>query len=198
MENKNKLSKKFWFLIISFCIVLITLVTIVFIVFNNRDAEVIEKEENGAKVFLNYTNDINGLKLVNMTPTVDEVGKINFNDDEYLDFSIQVYLDNAREVEYEISIIKDNQNSTVPDDDIKIYLEKEVSGTYTEVFAPQKFQAIKKKSDLGSQVGSMVLYKTKKSNSIADNYRLRVWVSDKSIIKNGSYNIEVAVNGGAK
>lgn len=198
MENKKELSKNFWYMIIGICSLLIIMIIIAFVVFANRKPEVLEKNENGANIVLNYSSDVSGLKLTDLTPTTDAVGMKNLKDDEYFDFSVEVALDNARDVEYEVSVIKDSKNSNISDDDIKIYLEKEKSGTYTKVFGPDKFKPLKKKTAIGSEKGSMVLIKTKKTNSIADNYRLRVWLSDKSNTPSGNYSIEVAINGKAK
>ena len=52
---------------------------------------------------------------------------------------------------------------------------------------------LKKKTELGSKPGSMVLTKTKKTNSSVDNYRLRVWLSDTSLVS-GDYSIKIEVN----
>ena len=198
MENKKDLSKNFWYLIVGICTLLVIIIIIAFVVFSNRKPEVIEKNENGANIVLNYTSNVSGLKLTDITPTTDAVGMKNLKDEEYFDFSVEVALDNARGVEYEISAVKDTKNSTISDDDIKIYLEKEKSGTYTKVFGPDKFKPLKKKTEIGSEKGSMVLIKTKKTNSIADNYRLRMWLSDKSNVTSGTYAIEIVVNGKAK
>ena len=107
-------------------------------------------------------------------------------------------MDNASAVEYEISLVKNQVNSNISNDDIKIYLEKEKSGTYTKVFGPDKFTPLKKNTKLGSKKGSMSLLSVRKTNSTADNYRLRVWLSDKSTLDKGDYEVDVEVNGIAK
>ena len=193
-----KVTKKFWYIFIGVCSVLVILVSVGFVVFSNRTPEVIENEEHGANIVLNYTNNISGLKLTNITPKTDLVGIENSEEGEYFDFSVDVKLDNARRVDYEVSIIKDGKNSTIDDSDIRIYLEKEKSGTYTKVFGPSKFVPLKKESELGSKKGSMVLTTTKKTNSTSDKYRLRMWLSDTSVVATGNYSIEVEVNGKSK
>ena len=60
---------------------------------------------------------------------------------------------------------------------IKIYLEKENSGSYSKIFGPSKFKGISKTSDLGTPKGSMVLAKVTNKKSIIENYRLKVWLS---------------------
>ena len=200
MENKkeNELSNLFWYIVIGICLFFIIVIGIGFVVFSNRKPEVVDKKLNGGNIILNYTNNITGLSIVNATPTIDSIGMKNSKVGQYFDFSIEVNLDNAKTVEYEIAAIKDEANSTVADDDIKIYLEKEKSGTYTKVFAPAGYVPIEKDTELGSPEGSMVLVKVKQIKDSTDNYRLRMWVSDKSVTKKGNYAVEIIVNGKAK
>lgn len=193
MEKNKEEVPTFLIVILSICIVFIIIVAIGIAVFVNREPEVKEKRELGSNITLNYSSDINGLYIKGATPTTDQVGIKEDEDGKYFDFSIDVKLDNAPSVEYEISAVKDKSKSTIADSDIKIYLEKEKSGTYTKVFGPSKYTPLKKKTKLGSKPGSMVLTKTKKTNSSVDNYRLRVWLSDTSLVS-GDYSIEIEVN----
>lgn len=196
-ENKEEIPK-FLILELSLCIAFVVIVAIGIAVFANREEKVIYKKENGANIVLNYSSDVNGLSIKNATPTTDVIGLQKSEDGEYFDFSIDIDLDNAPSLEYEISAVKDKVNSTISDDDIKIYLEKEKSGTYTKVFGPSKYTPLKKKDKFGTEAGSMVLLTTKKTNTSTDNYRLRMWLSDKSVTTNGNYSIEIVVNAIAK
>ena len=196
-ENKEKVPK-FLVFILCICIVFIIIIAISFAVFINRQEKVIEKSENGANVVLNYSTDINGLKITKATPTTDQVGIKNLEDGEYFDFSVETKLDNAPSLDYEISIVKDKVDSNISDSDIRIYLEKEKSGTFTKVFGPNKYTPLKKKSKYGTEAGSMVLVDTKKTNSSVDNYRLRIWLSDTSVTTEGNYSVKVVVNALAK
>lgn len=196
-ENKEKVPK-FLVFILCICIVFIIIIAISFAVFINRQEKVIEKSENGANVVLNYSTDINGLKITKATPTTDQVGIKNLEDGEYFDFSVETKLDNAPSLDYEISIVKDKVDSNISDSDIRIYLEKEKSGTFTKVFGPNKYTPLKKKNKYGTEAGSMVLVDTKKTNSSVDNYRLRIWLSDTSVTTEGNYSVKVVVKALAK
>ena len=199
MENKKgELSKKFWYLILGICLIFFVLVVIGFVVYKNRKPEVIDKKVKGGSVVLNYVDNITGLTLKNMTPTTDAIGKKKDKEEEYFDFSIETEISEAKEIEYELAVIKDESLSTISDDDIKIYLEKEDSGTYNEVFGPGSYKKIKKDSKLGSPEGSMILLKEKKKKDSKENYRLRMWLSDKSLTTKGNYSVEVVLNGKAK
>lgn len=200
MKNKNngELSRTFWYIILAICLVLVIFVGVMFFMFANRKEEVIEKELNGGNIQLNYTNNITGLSIVKAAPITDAVGMKSDKEGQYFDFSLDIEVDEASVIEYEIAAIKNETASTINDEDIRIYLEKEESGTYSKVFGPQEYKPLEKDSDLGSPEGSMVLIKDKTKNSLKDNYRLRMWLSNKSLTKNGNYSVEVVVNGNAK
>lgn len=196
--NSKDSKGAFIILMITVVLILSGLIVAGYIAFSLREQEVVEEEENGADIVLNYSTNYNGLEIKNATKMKDDDGIINLKEGEYFDFSIEVLLDNAASVEYEVSIEKDEVNSTIPDSDIKIYLEKEKEGTYTKVFGPEKFTPLKKNSKYGSKKGSMPLVEVKKTNSNTDNYRLRMWLSDKSKLTTGTYSVNVEVNGIAK
>lgn len=199
MENKKgDFSKEFWYILIGIFFFLTIVIAISYAVFSNRKDEVIEKTENGGNLVLNYTNNITGMSIMNATPLADAVGMKLSEEGLYFDFSIESTLDNAPSIEYEISVIKNSKSSTISNDDIRIYLEKEKSGSYSKVFGPSKFSPLKEDTELGSEKGSMVLLKTKKIRSSTDNYRLRMWLSDTSLLPSGNFGVEVVVNGKAK
>ena len=77
-------------------------------------------------------------------------------------------------------------------------MEQEKSGTYTAVFEPKVFEGIKSKSELGAPLGSMILTSVKKSKSGDDNYRLRVWLADTSLLEKGNVEVELKLFGNAK
>ena len=197
MEVKDS-KRAFIILMISIILILGGLIVTGFIVFSMREKDIQIEEENGADIILNYSSNNSGLEIKNAAKTNDDDGSANLKDGEYFDFSIETLLDNASNVEYEISIIKDEDVSTIPDEDIRIYLEKEKEGTYTKVFGPDKFIPLKKKSEFGSKKGSMPLISVRKTNSNTDSYRLKIWLSDKTTLNNGTYSVEVEVNGIAK
>ena len=197
METKNS-SKAFKILMLTVVLVIVGLIITGFVVFSLKGKEVIEEEENGANLIITYTDNATGLKITDSPKISDEVGMKKDGKGEYFDFSVDVDLDNASLVEYEIGIVKNMKNTNITNDDIRIYLEKEISGTYTKVFGPDKFIPLTKKSEYGSKIGTMVLYKFKKENSTADNYRLRMWLSDKASVDKGNFDVEVVLSGKAK
>ena len=57
---------------------------------------------------------------------------------------------------------------------------------------------MKNYSSVGSEIGSMVLTNVKKIKAGTDNYRLRLWLSDKAIASGGNYSVEVDIHAIAK
>ncbi len=198
MENKENQSHVFWYVWIGICTILIILVAVGFTLFVNRKPEVIENEENGGKVVLNYASNISGLRLVETAPVSDSVAIKNMTEGQYFDFSVDVTLDNAASIEYEIAAIKDPKNTNISDEDIRIYLEKEDSGSYISLLEPSKFIPLAKESEFGSEKGSMSLATVTRKKKTTDHYRLRIWLSDTSALPAGNFSIDVVVNGIAK
>ena len=198
LNKKDKISKKFLICLLVIVVVFTTVIAISVSAFEGRKPEVVINEENGGNIKLVYSDDTNSLSISNALPVTDLIGMKKDDVEDYFDFSIDVNLDNSKEVDYEISINKVDKLSTIPDTDIKIYLEKEESGTYVKSFGPANYKSISKVSDLGSSKGSMIIHSEKRKKSGIDNYRLRIWLSDTSLISKGDYSVEINVNGKAK
>ena len=196
--KKKELSKKFTFLMISIFFVLIIFVGVGFGAFAAYPDKVSYHEENGGNIVINYANDFSGLRIKDVVPITDALALKDEDSDNYFDFSVDVLLDKAKEINYEIVAIKNDVFSTISDDDIRICLEQEDSGEYKSVFGPSSFMPLKKETKLGTKPGNMVLSTVKKTSSGSDHYRLRMWLSDKSLLTSGSYEIEIVVNGSTK
>ena len=145
---------------------------------------------------MTYTENMNGISIQDALPTSDEVGKHLNGKGEYFDFTIKSNVVNSS-ITYEIAAIKD-KSSTISDDSIKLYLEKQNSGTYEQVMEPTIFKSITKRSKIGSPKGSMVLYKLNRKKSGTDNYRLRMWIKEDAVVEmDKSYTVKVNVYGKA-
>ena len=198
MNKKNVLSKRFWVVVSVLCIILIILVVLGFSAFFHRNKKVIREEENGGDIVLNYASSFAGIKLENALPVSDSVAMKGLEEGSYLDFSIDTSLDSATSIDYEIAIVKDSSFSTIPDEEIRVYLEQEQSGSYESVFDAKKFVPLKRETEYGSPVGSMVLFHLKKTRNSTDRYRLRIWLSSESLLPAGNYRVDVLVNGLSK
>lgn len=201
MDNKNKVSKGVLFGIIGVSLLLLIILVLAFVIFFTSPKEVKEEVIDAGDVSMTYTDDFNGLSITNTIPVTDEIGKNLEGADQYFDFTVSSNVVSSATVEYEIALLKNKSISTISDGDIRIYLEKQSSGSYVKLFGPDQFVGIDKKSQIGSPKGSMIISKVTNEESITENYRLRMWLSDKAQVNTDviqNYTVEVIVNGRAK
>lgn len=198
MEKKNnKLTKTFWIITLILCLLCIVGIGGGYYFYKLETEKKVFKEEIGGDVYLKFVGNTNGLTLLNASPMTDQLGALQEGENKYFDFSVEVKLDQADFVEYEIAIEKDKAFSNIPDNEVKFYLEEENSGSFSKIFGPSEFKPLEKESDLGTEVGDMVLYSVKKNSSGTTNYRLRMWMAETSTMPVGNYSVEVLINGKA-
>ncbi len=198
MESNSKTKNVVIFLVLLSIILIAVIITSFTLFFKEQEKNVKEIVKTGT-VSMNYKSEVNGLQLSSIVPVANDVAIENRADGSYFDFSVSSDIDGDTVVDYEVSLVKD-EGSTISDDDIMVYLEKQTSGTYSKVDNPKEFTPIKKKTKLGSPAKSMVLNKSSLSTSQVDNYRLRIWVKEGAIITdpNATYKVRVNVYGKAK
>ena len=203
-ENKSNSSKFIFISVILVTILVILVLCLSFTAFKkatSEDGTNSSNDSNGngginSKISMTYTENMNGISIQDALPTSDEVGKKLNGKGEYFDFTIKSNIVNSS-ITYEIAAIKD-KSSTISDDSIKLYLEKQNSGTYEQVMEPTIFKSITKRSKIGSPKGSMVLYKLNRKKSGTDNYRLRMWIKEDAVVEmDKSYTVKVNVYGKA-
>lgn len=194
--EKEKISKKGLIIIGILCVLFITIAIIGFILFAHRKEEVVIEEKNGGNVVLNYSSDTSFLNVQDAVPTTDAVGMATSEDGSYFDFSVDTKVSKAKNITYELSIkkVKGNVNSG----DIKVYLEKEDSGTYNSVLKPTVIKELKKKTDIGTKSGNMVLVKESLKKTTKDNYRIRTWISESSLVPNANYQLQIDISAKAE
>lgn len=203
-ENKSNSSKFIFISVILVTILVILVLCLSFTAFKkatSEDGTNSNNDSNGngginSKISMTYTENMNGISIQDALPTSDEVGKHLNGKGEYFDFTIKSNIVNGS-ITYEIAAIKD-KSSTISDNSIKLYLEKQNSGSYEQVMEPTIFKSITKKSKIGSPNGSMVLYKLNRKKSGTDNYRLRMWIKEDAVVEmDKSYTVKVNVYGKA-
>ena len=138
------------FLVISAVILTVSL-------YYSMPKEVKEDILEGGSINLTYSDDESSLNIANVT-IADDIDGMKINKaDNYFDFSVVINLEEASQIDYEISVIPSKEN-TIPVKNIKVYLEKYNSGAYTSLVDPISLKLNTKTSDLGSKIGSMPLY----------------------------------------
>ncbi len=183
-----------------FVIAIALLIFIVMVIGVSMAAFTYTKEDNNVNtistgnIYLNYTEGVNGINITNAYPMTDDVGKTLTNEDQYFDFSIDSVISGDVVASYEISAEKES-SSTLNNDDVKLYLEKQVDNSYEEVMAPKNFTPLKESTDLGTMAGTMLLDSGSLSKNTTVNYRLRMWVDADTVIDNleKSFGVRVSV-----
>ncbi|HIR48513.1 MAG TPA: hypothetical protein IAB35_00865 [Candidatus Faecimonas gallistercoris] len=193
----NKKTKNIVLIMVGISVFFIILVVLAFVMFFQEQRKNVKQEVKTSIISMNYKSNTNSLTLTDLTPMSDEKGKVLRKEGSYFDFTISSKLEDDTSIKYEIALIKD-KSSTISDDDIMVYLEKQNSGTYAKVDEPKVFTPIKKKSKLGSPAKSMVLNRVSQSSSQVDNYRLRIWVREGATIQNSNATYMLKVNVYAK
>src|SRR5699024_5498205 len=107
-------------------------------------------------IYLNYTEDTNGINITNAYPMNDELGKILTDENQYFDFTVEASITGDVITKYEIYAEKLN-NSTLNNDEVRLYLEKMVNNNYEEVMSPKNFTPLTESTELGTMAGSMLL-----------------------------------------
>ena len=188
--DKKGVSKKVicWIILISVLVILI--VVLAFGLLSNKKDDTVD-EYNPGVITMSYT-DSNTFKFTNLVPLTDSLGKTS---EQYFDFVVTTKLEDSDEINYEIaaSIIEDESNVT--GDMIKFYLEKQNFGSFSKVFGPSVFKGLTKSSKLSTPAGSMVLLEDTKKRDSVDNYRLRVFLDEKStVVPDNVYYVSVKVD----
>jgi len=204
MENKKKYMedrsyKKIIISIIFISFLVFFVIGISFATFIGSQKGTKDNTIRTGTISMTYTEDINGISIDNALPTSDETGKMLSGKNEYFDFTVTTKIVGNTSIIYEVAAVKDD-SSTLNDSDIKLYLEKQINGSYEEVLAPSNFVALSQTTDVGSPIGSMVLARVTATSSAADNYRLRMWLADTASLDDTAktYTVKVNVYGKAK
>ena len=194
MDNSYK-TKNILFIILGISVILILVVIFSFIMFFKHQKNNVNEVIKNSVVTMNYKTSTADFKLANLTPMSNEVGKALRTEGSYFDFAVSSQLDEDSSVQYEIALIKDSE-STISDNDVVIYLEKQNSGSYAKVDDPKIFTPSKKKTSLGSPAKSMVVDKVTLSSEKVVNYRLRMWIREGAVVDpSGVYSVKVKVFG---
>lgn len=193
MKNKNFIT-----LLVISIVLFIVLISVVISFYKTPKKVKLEKMDGGS-ITLTYTDSFSGIQLLKVEPVNDSVGMKFDSADKFFDFSVNTSMEQANKINYEISIKKDSKESTTLDENIRIYLEKENNSKYVSVFGPETYTPLTKKTSIGTKSGYMVIYSGEVMKNGTENYRLRVWLSDKAKYdKTAAQNITMNVSISAK
>ncbi len=200
-SNNNGVSKKLigWLVVASILVILVIVMSFI-IFFRNENNKSDEFFDSGS-VVMTYAENSDIFFINNMVPLYDEVGRVISEEDQYYDFTIKVNLGDSAAVDYEIALeINEEFTSALPET-VKIYLEKQESGTYIPVAEPVTFDKLEDNSSYGAPTGAKIIAKVSSEETVSHNYRLRMWLADDTVVTPEvlqSFGIEINVYGKAR
>ena len=200
MKKENKgVSKKIVFLSVIIFLFVIGTISCAYIIESRKPADVYQDIADGGILSLTYSDDENLFVIENALPTSDSIGVAYDSAELFFDFTVNVALEEANEVNYDIILVKDEKLSTALNNNIKVYLEQEKDGKYVKVAGPVEFTSNIDDKEIGNT--AMSLFSGKKDFNGNDNYRLRMWISDKAaltVVNPQIYGVKIALKGAAK
>ena len=156
---------------------------------NNNDPKKITNT-----ITLNYVSNKNELIVYNTATYDDQNGILLDGENNVFDFSVTSKISKGTSCNYEIVVSKD-EKSIIPDDKIKIYLQKSDNSNYskpTDLVEPINF-TLSNNITLTDNKG-MLLDKGVFKKSKAVYYRLKVWVDSSYVSTNNKDFYKVSVN----
>lgn len=196
-------SKKILMSLLLVTLLVVFVISFSFAVFVKTEDGISNTIQSG-EISMNYLEKTNGISIENALPTSDKAGMAQLGENEYFDFIVNSKLVGDIKAIYEIAAIKD-ENSTIPDNEVRLYLEQEKSGTYTKVMEPTNFIPSPNDTEIGTPKGAMVLMKVVKKRDkkkdervarYADNYRLKMWLGQNAVVgPNKTYTVKINIYG---
>ncbi len=196
LEDDSKFDKKFLIFLLIFIMLLVFLLSSVsFAIFNSYDKIYGDNVINSGSVLFSFEEDSNYIRIINAVPISDETGKLSLEDNHYFDFRISVgYSKKAKRlpIYYEISLIPYTSNS-LSSSFVRVYLTENGKDVSLSKDTIVNFSDLK---DSKIRSGAKVLLTRKVSENVINDYRLRLWLSDKYEMSDKSleFKCKVAVN----
>ncbi len=193
MKKEQNRSSQF-IIIICILILIIAVIGVSYAaIFYSRSGEKVNNITTGTMT-MSYSENNNGINLVDAYPTTDATGMVLSQPGEYFDFTVSASLGGTSSIKYIITGVKD-ESSTLPDSAVKVYLTELKNGE-TQVLAPTKLSDLNKTTgeSYGAPLGQFVLAVRNFTSSDIHNYRLRMWVANDYTLENYVQTYKLRVN----
>ena len=203
MNENNNNSKQVLLSVLGVAILVVAVVGVSFAAFSySKTGEKVNTITTGT-ITMSYSEDTNGINLVNALPMSDEQGKALAGENNVFDFTVTATINGSgtTTINYDVTATKES-DSTLVDTAVKVYLTDITSGGDTQVLAPTKVSALTKTGNSEASGAPSNQYKLTSgtfTNTTTRKYRLRMWVADdySSLGTSGTYKLRVNVYGAA-
>lgn len=196
MDNKVKDKKQ---LVLTFFGIIIFIVVGLVVYFSSK-SYISEQSKKDRKITntltLNYVSKSNNVIVYSKKVFNDQDGMKLSDEEHVFDFSVSSSVKKKTVCNYEIIISKD-LSSTIPDDKIRIYLQKSNDGVYSKTIDLLEPTFYKLSDNIKlTNVRGMLLDKGKFKKSETRYYRLKVWVdSTYPLSETDFYKLKVNIYG---
>lgn len=196
LNGNFKSDKRFLIFLLIFVILLTFLISSVsFAIFNSYNQSSSNNTINAGSVLFSFNEDSNYIKILDASPTKDEVGKTFTSPNHYFDFTVSVgYSKKAKreKLNYEVSLVPLSGN-TLSSKYVRVYLTENGKDVVLTDSVISNFSDLK---DSKIREGAKVLINRKVDTSMINNYRLRLWLSDKYELSDKAleFKCKVAIN----
>lgn len=193
----NTLSKQLLLSILGLAILIVAIVGISYAVLVEPNSSLISNDI----VYIDYDTDTDGISLIGTLPMKDSEG---IGMSSYLDFKVISNVSSNNALNYEILLerVKDDDYTLLGNNEVRIYLEKFVNGRYVPVDNyPSYFTSTLANNIINTDnsSNSMILYSgvfrntTEDTKQFCDNYRLKIWTDEETVIGSSSKNFKAVV-----
>lgn len=194
MEIKRKLVGS----ILSVSLLIMITIGLSYAAFTFGQTGSVENSIQSGTISMTYSEGKTGIAIDNAFPISDEVGKQLSDSNQMFQFSVSVAITGNTEVMYEVSAIK-KEDSTLQNNEVRLYLEKkqETDVAYSAVNNPAPYVPLASETEIGSIKGSMLLDQGVFTASTINQYCLRMWVSENTIMNDElrSFTVTIDVHG---
>lgn len=173
-ERKSNKNKVLILLIILLILLMLLFIPIGFAVYGTFTKN-INTVQTGSVLF-SYEESSKSIKINNMFPIIDDVGKKLSGDGEYFNFTISAKVTDAKKVnnlQYQISLTPDSSN-TLEEEYVRVYLKENGNDVTINGNVVNNFSDL---SDSKVRSGSKVLMTKDVDSDFVANYSFRMWLS---------------------
>ena len=201
MSSKQKVSKrvKVWLVVLSILVIII--VGLLFAIFLYNEENKGEEFFDSGSIVMTYVENSDIFFINNMVPLSDEIGKLSNTEADYFDFTVKINMGDSSKTDYEIALEIDEEFTTALPSNVKVYLEKQESGSYIPVSEPETFENLILKSEYNAPDDAKIIAKVSSTETTSHNYRLRMWLAEGTVVTPEvlqSFGVEINVYGETK
>ena len=194
MKENN--SKQVLLSVLGVAILVVAVVGVSFAAFSySKTGEKVNTITTGT-ITMSYSETTNGINLTNALPMSDGVGKALSEEEQYFDFTVSANITGTTTINYAITASKEEE-STLPDTAVKVYLTDMDGTADTQILAPTKVSGLTPTTGSepsGTPSGQFILHTGTFGATSSHDYRLRMWVADDYQVTGSSATYKLRVN----